>query len=235
MQELKCKRRKLCFLIWYWVSVKVFSNNWYMHVAGTLHFPSMLNNLEFTAYLFNTWIKLHSFLQLDNTAEYYLKNPGILTHQDLLEEYGASGEVANNVLEDKGKIFQCYSLHCCLLLRSHMNLHPTNPFIVHKTMSAHSGLSSLVSSALILLEGSPPVPTWAHAIVLQNFRWMLSSKRLLWTHWWTFLYSMYGWAIRSGPCTTTFNDLCAFRHCKRWGESFTSKVTISTSKIVLLY
>jgi hypothetical protein len=55
-------------------------------------------------------MKLNLFLQLDNTAEYYMKNPGILTHQDLLEEYGASGEAANNMLEDKGKIFQCCSL-----------------------------------------------------------------------------------------------------------------------------
>lgn len=39
-----------------------------------------------------------------------MKNPGILTHQDLLEEYGASAEAANNMLEDKGKIFQCCSL-----------------------------------------------------------------------------------------------------------------------------
>jgi hypothetical protein len=211
MRELKWKRGKLCFLILYWVSVKVFSNNWYMHVAGTLHFPSMLNNLKYTAYLFSTWIKLHLFLQLDNTAEYYLKNPGILTHQDLLEEYGASGEIANKMLEDKGKIFQCCSFNCCLLLRSHIN-----PFIVHKIMSAHSGLSSLVSSALCTIAGrvTPlPVPTWAHAIVLQNFRWMVSSKRLLRTHWQKHACTvcMYeGWAIRPGPCTATFNDLFCF-------------------------
>jgi hypothetical protein len=103
----------------------------------------MLNNGEFIAFLFNTEVKLHFILQLDNTAEYYVKNSGILTHQDLLEEYGASEEVTNNMLEDKGKIFQGYSLHCRLLLGSH-----TNPFTVHKTMSVLSGLSSLVSSAL---------------------------------------------------------------------------------------
>jgi hypothetical protein len=85
-------------------------------------------------------------LQLDNTAEYYLKNPGILTHQDLLEEYGASGEITNNMLEDKGKIhiFQCCSLHCWMLLGSHMN-----PFTFHLIVSVQDGLSSLMSSALI--------------------------------------------------------------------------------------
>jgi hypothetical protein len=146
--EINVKMWKKGFLTLYWVSVKVFSNNWQIYVAGIIRFPCMRNNLEFTAFLFNTYIKLHLFLQLDNTAEYYLKNPGILTHQDLLEEYGESGEVANNMLEDKGKTFQRYSLHCWLLLRSNMN-----PFIVHKTMSSHSGLSSPGSSGLHTIAG----------------------------------------------------------------------------------
>lgn len=90
-------------------------------------------------------------MQLDNTAEYYLKNPGILTHQDLLEEYGVAGEVATNMLEDKGKIFQRYSLHCWLLLRSHMN-----PFIVHKKTS------TWVLSTLYNCWKDPPYPPPQH-------------------------------------------------------------------------
>lgn len=60
-------------------------------------------------------IKFQFSLQQDNTAEYYLKNTGILTHQDLLEQYGASGEDANNMLEDKGKLLLDYPLSCWLL------------------------------------------------------------------------------------------------------------------------
>jgi len=64
---------------------------------------------------------VHFILQLGNTAEYYLKNPGILTHQDLLEEYGASQQVLNGMLEDKGE----------LLLDSSLILtFDTNPFVV---------------------------------------------------------------------------------------------------------
>ena len=58
-------------------------------------------------------------MQLGNTAEYYLKNPGILTHQDLLEEYGASQQVLNGMLEDKGE------LDSSLILTF-----DTNPFVV---------------------------------------------------------------------------------------------------------
>jgi hypothetical protein len=65
-------------------------------------------------------------LQVDNTAEYYLKNTGILTHQDLLEQYGASGEVANDTLEDKGKLLLDNSLSCWLLPGLYIN-----PFTVH--------------------------------------------------------------------------------------------------------
>jgi hypothetical protein len=65
-------------------------------------------------------------LQLGNTAEYYIKNPGILTHQDLLEEYGASVEIANGMLEDKGKLFLAYSLSCWVLFGLYIN-----PFTVH--------------------------------------------------------------------------------------------------------
>jgi hypothetical protein len=60
-------------------------------------------------------------LQPGNTAEYYLKNPGILTHQDLLEEYGASQQVLNGMLEDKGELLLDFSLTFTL---------STNPFTV---------------------------------------------------------------------------------------------------------
>jgi hypothetical protein len=55
--------------------------------------------------------QIHLLLQLGNTAEYYLKNLGILTHQDLLEEYGASQQVLNGMLEDKGELLLDLSLH----------------------------------------------------------------------------------------------------------------------------
>lgn len=61
--------------------------------------------------------QIHFILQLGNTAEYYLKNPGILTHQDLLEEYGASQQVLNGMLEDKGELL----LGCSLIFTFNMN------------------------------------------------------------------------------------------------------------------
>ncbi|XP_021940109.1 uncharacterized protein LOC110839862 isoform X2 [Zootermopsis nevadensis] len=67
-----------------------------LHYAATMadngHFYNLLLNLGADPALKDNQ---------DNTAEYYLKNTGILTHQDLLEQYGASGEDANNMLEDK--------------------------------------------------------------------------------------------------------------------------------------
>jgi hypothetical protein len=66
---------------------------------------------------FHELSKIHFILQLGNTAEYYLKNPGILTHQDLLEEYGASQQVLNGMLEDKGELL----LDSSLILTFDMN------------------------------------------------------------------------------------------------------------------
>ncbi|XP_021940111.1 uncharacterized protein LOC110839862 isoform X3 [Zootermopsis nevadensis] len=72
-----------------------------LHYAATMadngHFYNLLLNLGADPALKDNQ---------DNTAEYYLKNTGILTHQDLLEQYGASGEDANNMLEDKGNLPQ---------------------------------------------------------------------------------------------------------------------------------
>jgi hypothetical protein len=57
-------------------------------------------------------------------------------------------------------------------------------------MSSHSGLSSPGSSGLHTIAGRirPPATMWVHAIVLQNFRWNVSSNRHLQTQWRTFQY-----------------------------------------------
>ncbi|KAJ4431185.1 hypothetical protein ANN_19782 [Periplaneta americana] len=67
-----------------------------LHYAATMadngHYYNLLLNLGADPSLKDN---------LDNTAEYYLKNTGILTHQDLLDEYGSSAQTAEDMLEDK--------------------------------------------------------------------------------------------------------------------------------------
>ncbi|KAJ9584113.1 hypothetical protein L9F63_021549, partial [Diploptera punctata] len=67
-----------------------------LHYAAT-----MMDNGHYYNLLLNLGADPSLKDNLDNTAEYYLMNSGILTHQDLLEEYGASAQVAEDMLQDQ--------------------------------------------------------------------------------------------------------------------------------------
>jgi hypothetical protein len=101
-------------------------------------------------------------LQLGNTAEYYLKNPGILTHQDLMEEYGASQQILNGMLEDKGELL----LDSSLIFTFNINPFTVLNEIFQSTVDTiHFTLTTLCLSTYIF-----------HLEILDNFRYWYTVK-----------------------------------------------------------
>ena len=119
---MKWHCKTLCHdIVLCWLTSRNFSNTTYENTNTSKIFSSYFLGLSHIApelcsfdYFYeissHELSQIHFILQLGNTAEYYLKNPGILTHQDLLEEYGASQQVLNGMLEDKGELLLDSSL-----------------------------------------------------------------------------------------------------------------------------
>lgn len=128
--------------------------------------------------------QIHFILQLGNTAEYYLKNPGILTHQDLLEEYGASQQLLNGMLEDKGEL---------LLDSSLILIFTMNPFTVVTEIC-----QSTVDTIHLILT------TLCHSTYIFHLEILVSSTGILWRQLWNSEYynicgisSQAGWLAAS--------------------------------------